>query len=736
MNASAEYEIRKYEFTADIFEEFSNNHYANDLWPLVYILSDEDVKFAYIGETTDVHARLGTHLKNDKKQSLTSVHLITSDKFNKSATLDIESNLIKYIAGDGQYKLLNGNLGLANHNYYQKKETYWSMFNSIWNKLRGEGLVKHSIEYINNTDLFKFSPYKSLSKEQQQGLFNILNVLLDDKYANAIVEGGAGTGKTVLAIFLFKLLSTNIEDFNFQEFGDEGDELLKLVKLLREKYPNPKMALVIPMASFRKTLKVVFTNIHGLKASMVIGPAEVTTAQYDILVVDEAHRLRRRVNLGAYFGAFDTACRRLGLVPESSNELDWVMQQSSRAILFYDEAQSIKPSDVRKESFDRIKEQKNTVVQQLKSQFRVRGGNGYVQFIDNLLNCKLGPKDAPYRSKDYEFLLFDSIDNMVAQIKRRNSEDGLARLIAGFSWKWISARDVTAMDIEIDGTKLKWNVVATDWINSEGSVNEVGCIHTTQGYDLNYSGVIFGNEVTYNIESGQIEVRAENYFDINGKQSIKDPSELTAYIINIYRTIMLRAIRGTYVYVCDDALREYFAKHIPNAIESEGQVQVIETGKVIPFQNAIPIYSLQAAAGEFGEFQQIDEVDWIAPPKGYQASADLFACTVIGESMNKVIPNGALCMFQKYKGGSRNGQIVLVEHSDVQDADAGSCYTVKEYQSKKVVDGANWSHESITLKPLTDSDGYVALELSGEETLSFKVVGVFICVLSLNEQRR
>lgn len=733
MSTAAEFEIRKYQFTSDVFEEFANNHYANDLWPLVYILSDEDVKLAYIGETTDVHARLGTHLKNNKKQSLTSVRLITSDKFNKSATLDIESNLIKYIAGDGQYELLNGNLGLANHNYYQKKETYWSMFNSIWNKLRAEGVVKHSIEYINNTDLFKFSPYKSLSKEQQHGLFNILHLLLDDNYENAIVEGGAGTGKTVLAIFLFKLLSTNIEDFNFQEFGEEGDVFLKLVKLLREKYPNPKMALVIPMASFRKTLQAVFKNIHGLKASMVIGPAEVTTSQYDILVVDEAHRLRRRVNLGAYFGAFDTACRRLGLVPGSSNELDWVVQRSSRTILFYDEAQSIKPSDVRKESFDRIKGQGNTVVQQLKSQFRVRGGNAYVQFIDNLLNCKLGPKDVPYRSTDYEFLLFDSIDNMVDQIKRRNSEDGLARLIAGFSWKWISAKDATAMDIEIDGTRLKWNVVATDWINSEGSVNEVGCIHTTQGYDLNYSGVIFGNEITYNMESGQIEVRAENYFDINGKQSIKDPAELTAYIINIYKTIMLRAIRGTYVYVCDDALREYFAKHIPNAVERKGQVQVIEPGKVIPFQNAIPIYSLRAAAGEFGEFQQVDEVDWIVPPKGYQASADLFACTVIGESMNKVIPNGALCMFRKYKGGSRNGQIVLVEHTDIQDADAGSCYTVKEYQSKKVVDGANWTHESITLKPLTDSEGYEALELSGEETRSFKVVGVFVCVLKQNE---
>jgi len=117
-----QFDVTQYEFTPQLFEEFNNNHYAKDLWPLVYILSDGKVKEAYVGETTDAYARMGAHLKHDQKKKLTSVHLITSDKFNKSATLDIESNLIKYLDGDGQYKLMNGNLGLANHNYYQKNE--------------------------------------------------------------------------------------------------------------------------------------------------------------------------------------------------------------------------------------------------------------------------------------------------------------------------------------------------------------------------------------------------------------------------------------------------------------------------------------------------------------------------------------------------------------------------------------------------------------------------------------
>ena len=134
--------IDHYDFENSLFENLSTNHFAKDCWPSVYILSDENSKTAYIGETTDVYSRMGTHLKHNTKSKLTSIHLITSEKFNKSATLDIESNLIKYMSGDNVFKLLNGNLGLANHNYYQKEKVYKEIFNSIWNQLRAEGNYK------------------------------------------------------------------------------------------------------------------------------------------------------------------------------------------------------------------------------------------------------------------------------------------------------------------------------------------------------------------------------------------------------------------------------------------------------------------------------------------------------------------------------------------------------------------------------------------------------------------
>jgi DUF2075 family protein/predicted GIY-YIG superfamily endonuclease/SOS-response transcriptional repressor LexA len=722
--------INHYDFENSLFEDFSTNHFAKDLWPLVYILSDGDSKTAYVGETTDAYSRMGTHLKHKTKSKLTSVHLITSEKFNKSATLDIESNLIKYMSGDNKFTLLNGNLGLANHNYYQKKEVYWDIFNTIWNQLRAEGISKHSIEHIDNSDLFKYSPYKSLTKEQSQGLFQILQSLATGKYQNTIVEGGAGTGKTILAIFLFKMLSNQLEDFSFKEFGAEENIFLDLVNQIKEENKNPKMALVVPMSSFRTTLKKVFKNIKGLSASMVIGPAQVSKEKYDLLVVDESHRLRRRVNLGAYFGAFDKACIALKLDKYNASELDWVTMQSKHTVLFYDEGQSIKPSDAKKEQFDVIKRKKDTSILKLKSQFRVKGGNAYVEYIDSLLHDKFKEDSSIFNSKDYEFTMFDSLETMIEQIKLRDKESGLSRLIAGYSWEWKSNKDKDAFDIKIDDVQLKWNGTSNDWINSDGAINEVGCIHTTQGYDLNYSGIIFGNEISFNPETKEIIVNEENYFDKNGKQSIKDPKELKAFILNIYKTIMLRGIKGTYIYVCDPLLKAHFESFVPkHKTDQVGIKTLFKTENIKPFENSIPLYSLKVAAGEFGEIQQVEDVQWLNIPEKVKPSKDLFACQVIGESMNKVIPNGALCLFRKYSGGSRNGQIVLVENTNMHDSDFGSCYTVKEYESKKYEDEDGWKHQSIILKPLSTYSSYENIVLEDEDISTFKVIGTFECVI-------
>ncbi|KKP32331.1 MAG: hypothetical protein A2312_04950 [Candidatus Staskawiczbacteria bacterium RIFOXYB2_FULL_32_9] len=705
------FEIKKYDFNQNLLDEICDNHFVDGLWPLVYILSDGSVKEAYVGETTDALSRMANHLKSNSKNKLTAVRLIASDKFNKSATLDIESNLIKYISGDGQYRLLNGNIGLANHTYYQKNEVYWDMFKTIWEELKSEGITKNSLDQINNSDLFKYSPYKSLSIEQRNSLIDIIKSLINKNTNSIIVEGGAGTGKTILAIFLFKLLNSEIEDLNLKGFGEDEKEFVKLVSELKSVYPNPSMALVVPMAGFRDTLKKIFKNVKGLSAKMVIGPAEVVKNKFDILVVDESHRLRKRVNLGTYFGAFDTVNRKLNLEKDVGNELDWVIMQSTKSILFYDENQSIKPSDVNKENFDALKSKKNTVIKVLKSQFRVKGGNDYVTYIDKLLKCKFRKSDNVADFKDYEFMLFDSLEEMRERIKSKDKEFGLSRLVAGYSWEWIS-KNKDIHDMEIDNIKLKWNSVSNDWVNSQNSINEVGCIHTTQGYDLNYAGVIFGKEISYDKEKNEIVILEENYFDKNGKQSIKNVNELKEYIVNIYKTILLRGIKGTYIYACDLNLREYLKKHISlNETRKENEEKLHTVSEYLNKYEMVnvPMYE-SVGCGEL-LFADSTVQDMIPVRKDYMhAGSKYFVLKTTGDSMNKVgINSGDLVLCKKEYQVHKGDKVVAIVGDDA---------TIKEYHKE---------NGRIILKPCSTNSIHKPLEFENDNEM--KVIAVVVKVL-------
>jgi DUF2075 family protein/predicted GIY-YIG superfamily endonuclease len=550
-------EINKYSFSKAGSAEYVLNTYMNNLWPVVYIIKDDTIGEAYIGESTNAINRMKNHLANEDRKKLADLLIISCDKFNKSAVLDIESNLIQYMSSDGRYKLQNGNTGLINHNYYQR-EQYQGLFDNLWEHLLVEKYAKNSLSRIDNSDLFKYSPYKSLTNDQHDSVLEILGLLTKKEENTIFVEGGAGTGKTILAIYMMKLLKTDIMDHHLDAEDETYSSELRMISQLKEKFPNPRVALVVPMTSLRKTLKKVFSNVKGLKSSMVIGPSEVSKNEYDVLIVDEAHRLRKRKNI-TNFKSFDDANKLLGFDIHEGTELDWILKQSKNQIFFYDEGQSIKPSDIDQAKF--IKQKWSSSLLKLVSQHRVKGGMDYIHYIDKLLHCRLEKGDKKFESEHYEFVLYDSLTDLYADLKKKEDEIGLCRLLSGYSWEWKSAKNDVA-DITIEGLNLKWNTTNEDWINSPNAFNEVGCIHTTQGYDLNYTGIIFGKEITYNPETKQIEINASQYFDKKGKQGIENPATLKAYILNIYKTMMLRGIRGTYVYVCDEGLREYFKEFV------------------------------------------------------------------------------------------------------------------------------------------------------------------------------
>lgn len=178
-------------------KEYGKKSYLNN-WPMLYILENGD--YAYVGQSTNVKKRMLQHKVSEKKELFKKVHLIYSQEFNQSVTFDYESKLIQLIAADEQFILTNGNDGIANKNYYNK-EYYDENFNDLWNRLRSKNIVKHSIEEIVNSDLFKYSPYKELNDSQREAVEDIFSSILTDQEQPIVVNGMPGSGKTIVAVF-------------------------------------------------------------------------------------------------------------------------------------------------------------------------------------------------------------------------------------------------------------------------------------------------------------------------------------------------------------------------------------------------------------------------------------------------------------------------------------------------------------------------------------------------------
>src|SRR5207244_4416653 len=111
---------------------------------------------------------------------------------------------------------------------------------------------------------------------------------------------------------------------------------------------------------------------------------------------------------------------------------------------------------------------------------------------------------------------------------------------------------------------------------------------------------------------------------------------------------------------------------------------------------------ISVAAGEFSDLQQAHILKWIEMQNHLSNTEDYFICNIVGESMNKKIPNGSLCLFRKYFGGSRKGEIVLAQRQDIQDSDFGAGFTIKLYSSEKEETEDTWKHKLITLKPFSN----------------------------------
>ena len=505
--------------------------YLNN-WPMLYIL--ENGRQAYVGQTNSIVQRMIQHRDSASKKIFNKAHYIYSDEFNQSATFDYESRLIALMSADGKYTIKNRNGGMSGVNYYDKSK-YDDEFAELWKELQRKNLAVNSIDEIEQSDIFKYSPYKKLNQEQRETIADIMNNLEKSLDRKIVVRGMPGSGKTIVAIYLFKLLRETPQ------------------------YKNLKIGFVVPPTSLRSTMKTVFKSVDNLSANDVYGPNEVANEKFDILIVDEAHRLKARKNLTSY-KKYDEACAKMGL-PTSSTQLDWILHQTRCAIFFSDENQIVFPAGlnvaerIKDDTFDK----RMLAYYTLFSQMRCKAGEEYLKDIYKMLDGTLDHKVFSY---GYDLCLVKKFADFEEQYREKEKEFGLTRMMAGYAWEWKSKGGKDEYDIEIEGHKLKWNAVTENWVHTDNAVNEVGCIHSTQGYDLNYGFVIIGNDIRYDEATGRIVTVRDNYYDKYGKYGATDV-ELDKYIKNIYYVLLTRGIIGTYIYVCDEPLRKYMEKYLP-----------------------------------------------------------------------------------------------------------------------------------------------------------------------------
>jgi len=582
------FEIGRLDFTPEAVKAWASLDHRNTNWPVVYVLDDVKgggkaaigggLNDVYVGESRNAAARMRQHFDSPEKKHLRTIRVIVDATFNKSVCLDLEAYLIRMLAGDGSYRVLNRNDGITEADYYDRGH-YRESFLEVFDQLKRDGVFTRTIPEIENSDLFKLSPFKALTPDQAIAVEDILEGLFEDlksgEKSTTVIQGEPGTGKTVVAIYLLKLLvdiaaTAPAEDLDsdtlFSEFFVEGyQDLLKDVRI----------GLVVPQQSLRESIKKVFKKTPGLHPAMVMTAFDVgfSDQHFDLLIVDEAHRLNQRANQpsGVQNKKFRDITERLfGSDDKTKTQLDWIRAKSRHQIFLLDAAQSVRPADLPSETLSVLVGEAKAANRNypLLSQMRVQAGSDYVSYIRRILGS--GAPVAPEGFDGYGFRLFDNLAEMREEIQRKDAEVGLSRLLAGYAWPWKTKNDKTAFDIDLDGVQLRWNSKQVDWIASPKAIDEVGSIHTVQGYDLNYAGVIIGPDLRYDPVNGTLIVDRDSYFDTKGKENNDvlgkkyTDDDLLRFISNIYAVLLTRGILGTYVYVCDPALRTHLRQFIPS----------------------------------------------------------------------------------------------------------------------------------------------------------------------------
>lgn len=421
------------------------------------------------------------------------------------------------------------------------------------------GKIKPSKQLADHlVGLIKGHPEFILIDEQKVSYETVLSKLqlTSNKKNVIIIEGGPGTGKTVLAINLLVEATSRGKLAQYVTKNSAPREVYQS-KLSGTLKKTQISNLFVGSGAFTETKKNVF----------------------DLLIIDEAHRLNEKSGL---------------FKNQGENQIKELINASKTSVFLIDENQKVTIFDIgQKNLIKEFAKMENADITELTlpSQFRCNGSDGYLAWLDNALQIK-NTANINLDTDDYDFKIFDDPNKLYEEIKIKNTNNK-ARLTAGYCWDWISKKDSKKFDIQFHefNFKMKWNLAeeAMLWILKKDSIDQIGCIHTCQGLEVEYVGVIIGPDIL--VRGGEVmtdfRARAKTDQSLKGikKISAANPAKATAIadpiIRNTYRTLMTRGSKGCYIFCNDLETREYFQNLVINKNKTNDyQIEKTELLKV------------------------------------------------------------------------------------------------------------------------------------------------------------
>lgn len=350
----------------------------------------------------------------------------------------------------------------------------------------------------------------------------------------------------------------------------------------------------------------------------------------------------------------------------------------------------------------------NIIQLELKSQFRCNGSDNYLDWLDEVLYKPYDLVKTSFSNQEYDFQIFGTPQALYDKIKSLDNPNGhpkqVARIAAGYCWRWstqLAPDGDLIKDVKIGDFEMPWETnnvrargqfrdkyasSADTWAIEPQGINQVGCIFSIQGFEIDYIGVILGPDIQYDSLNDCLIGQVGNNVAVQSSDSV----EYTRHIRNAYRVLMSRGKKGCFVYCCNPEVATFLErcqrKQADIVEMNTGVLMAAEeepsTGAVIiddyDFQHKtdktgyIPLYSVRAACGYF-EDGEVPEVEGWIDASGYGFRPDPkkhFVVHAKGDSMQPKIHDGDLCVFEWYHAGSRNGEIVLTQCQE-RDLDYG-----------------------------------------------------------------